>query len=213
MTNRKWNERFFSSTRGNLVALLRRANRTVNELAAALHLSDNAVRAHLATLERDGIVRQSGMRRGLRKPHYLYELTPMAEQFFPKAYDVLLNQLLQLLEQRFPAEEVEEMLRTLGRRLAAAYTSAVQGANLQERVQAVTRVLGELGGLAESEQENGRFLIRSAGCPLAAVVVDHPQACVLAETLIAELAGASVQERCQRGANPQCRFEITDRQQ
>jgi DNA-binding transcriptional ArsR family regulator len=40
--------------------LLCHAGRTVEELAQALDLTDNGVRAHLTTLERDGIVRQRG---------------------------------------------------------------------------------------------------------------------------------------------------------
>jgi predicted ArsR family transcriptional regulator len=208
MKRRKWNQRFFSSTRGRIVALLRSAGRTVSELAAVLQLSDNAVRSHLASLERDGLVQQSGTRRGLRKPHYAYQLTAEAEALFPRAYDVLLNQLLAVLAQRLPIEAVEETLREVGRRLAAGYRSAVQGATLKERVEASVKVLGELGGLAKSQQQNGHFLICSASCPLSAVVVEHPQACVLAEALLAELTGAPVQERCQQGAAPQCRFEI-----
>ena len=51
-----WEQRFLSSTRGRLVTLLRRSARTVDELAHELGLTDNAVRAHLATLERDGLV-------------------------------------------------------------------------------------------------------------------------------------------------------------
>ena len=38
-------QRFFASTRGRIVALLRRESRTVDELAQALDLTDNAVRA------------------------------------------------------------------------------------------------------------------------------------------------------------------------
>jgi predicted ArsR family transcriptional regulator len=48
---------FFESTRGRIVALLRRTGLTVDELAQELGLTANGVRAHLATLERDGIVR------------------------------------------------------------------------------------------------------------------------------------------------------------
>jgi predicted ArsR family transcriptional regulator len=48
-----------------MVTLLRRSGRTVEELARALGLTDNGIRAHLAALERDGIVRQRGsVRRG-----------------------------------------------------------------------------------------------------------------------------------------------------
>ena len=82
MPRLQWNQRFFASTRGRIVMLLRRASRTVDELAQALNLTDNAVRAHLATLERDGFVRQLGERRGNGKPAYIYELSLDAEQLF-----------------------------------------------------------------------------------------------------------------------------------
>ena len=51
----KFDQRFFESTRGQIVSLLHGSNKTVNELADALGLSDNAVRAHLLTLERDNL--------------------------------------------------------------------------------------------------------------------------------------------------------------
>src|SRR3954447_11095439 len=86
MKHTKLDRRFLESTRGRVVSLLRGEPRTVEELASLLELTDNAVRAHLTTLERDGIVRQSGVRRGLRKPHFTYALTPEAERLFPKAY-------------------------------------------------------------------------------------------------------------------------------
>ncbi len=79
----KLDQRFLESTRGRIVRLLRGSSRTVEELATQLELTDNAVRAHLTTLERDGLVRQSGVRRGARKPHFTYSLTPEAEKLFP----------------------------------------------------------------------------------------------------------------------------------
>jgi predicted ArsR family transcriptional regulator len=51
MSKTKLDKRFFESTRGQIVLLLRNSNKTVNDLAAALNLTDNAVRAHLLTLE------------------------------------------------------------------------------------------------------------------------------------------------------------------
>ena len=88
------NQRFFSSTRGKIVALLRHASKTVDDLAQALGLTDNAVRAHLATLERDGLVQQHGSRPGKRKPAVIYDLAPAAEDLFPKAYSLVLRQIL-----------------------------------------------------------------------------------------------------------------------
>ena len=47
----------------------------MNELAAALGLTDNAVRAHLLSLERDGLIHRAGTQAGFRKPHSIYALT------------------------------------------------------------------------------------------------------------------------------------------
>jgi len=85
MKPQRWRERMLDSTRGQILALLRVESCTVNELAAALKLTDNAVRAHLISLERDGLIQREGSRPGLRKPHASYGLTADAEQIFPKA--------------------------------------------------------------------------------------------------------------------------------
>ncbi|MBX6333083.1 MAG: helix-turn-helix domain-containing protein, partial [Gemmatimonadaceae bacterium] len=88
MASVDFGRRFLESTRGRLFALLRRGARTVDELAQSLGMTDNAVRAHLTGLERDGLVRQAGVRRGAGagKPALLYELHPDAEPLFSKAY-------------------------------------------------------------------------------------------------------------------------------
>lgn len=203
----KFDKRFFDSTRGRIVSLLRASACTVDELATQLELTDNAVRAHLMTLERDGLVRQSGLRRGPRKPHYTYVLTPEADGLFPKAYDALLNQLIAVLKNRMEPQEIEEVLREVGRYVASG-TSSGQGGDLEERVQVALKVLAAIGGAAEVERHDDKVVIRSSGCPLAAAVSVHPEVCRLAETLVGEIVSAPVEEHCNRDGPPQCRFEI-----
>src|ERR1044072_7483243 len=111
----KLDKRFFESTRGRIVALLRGTTKTVNELAEELELTDNAVRGHLLTLERDGLIKQSGIQRGIRKPHFAYQLTQEAEQLFPKAYDALLNLLISVLKGRLTPLDLDEGLGPGGR--------------------------------------------------------------------------------------------------
>src|SRR5919202_927795 len=101
MQRSEWNKRLMDSTRGKIMVLLRAENRTVNELAAALKLTDNAVRAHLLSLERDGLVQQRGLRPGRRKPHTTYGLSAEAEHIFPKAYGPLLNHRVRGISSRF----------------------------------------------------------------------------------------------------------------
>lgn len=207
MKTTRLDERFFESTRGRIITLLRGSAGTVTELAEKLELTDNAVRAHLLTLERDGLIRQSGMQRGVRKPHFSYELTPEAENLFPKAYDALLNQLITTLKGRLPPEALEEVLREVGRSLASQ-VSDKSSPDVEANVERVLGVLKALGGAARVEKEDGRLVIRSAACPLAAAVTEHPEVCELAETLVAEIVGVPVKERCDRSEPPKCRFEI-----
>lgn len=208
MKTTKLDERFFDSTRGRIVTLLRGATKTVNELAEELGLTDNAVRAHLLSLERDRLVGQSGVQRGFRKPHFAYELTPEAERLFPKAYDALLNQLITALKSRLPPGALEDVLREVGRSMAARQSSDISPADFEGRVQSALEVLKALGGSARVEREDGKLLIRSSGCPLSAAVVEHPEVCELAEALLAEIVGVPVREHCDRGESPKCCFEL-----
>jgi predicted ArsR family transcriptional regulator len=204
----KLDERFFASTRGRIVSLLRGRSGTVNELAEKLELTDNAVRAHLLTLERDGLIRQGGVQKGPRKPHFSYELTHEAEHLFPKAYDALLNQLITALKGRLPPAALEDVLREVGRSLAAGHVSDNSPADLEARLKRVLDVLKALGGSARVEREGDKLLIRSNACPLAAAVIEHPEVCNLAETLVGEIVGVPVKESCDRGEPPRCCFEI-----
>jgi predicted ArsR family transcriptional regulator len=205
----KLGDRFFESTRGRIVALLRGVTSTVDELAKRLELTDNAVRAHLATLERDGLVQQHGVRRGLRKPHYQYSLTPEAEQLFPKAYDAVLNQLISVLKAHIEPEVLEECLREVGRSMGIANTPGAPAKDLDARVQVAVKALESIGGAPEVERVDGKLVIRSGSCPFAGVVTHHPEVCGLAEALVAQIVAVGVEERCDRsGPSPKCCFEV-----
>jgi predicted ArsR family transcriptional regulator len=208
MKRTKLDKRFFGSTRGRIVTLLRGTTKTVNELAAELKLTDNAVRAHLLSLERDALVRQSGIQPGTRKPHFAYELTEEAEQLFPKAYDTLLNQLITALKARHTSKALNEVLREVGRSLAGNQTP---GGDLETRVGKGLVALEAIGGSARVEKEKGKLFIRSGSCPLSTAVAEHPEVCQLAESLLSEVIGADVSEQCEREGPPRCTFEVNER--
>jgi len=178
---------------------------TVNDLVDKLALTDNAVRANLLSLERDGLVRQSGLRRGTRKPHFAYELTSEAETLFPKAYDALLNQLIAVLKGRLTPKALKEVLREVGRSLAG---NPALGGNLESRVGKGVTALEAIGGTARVEKQNGKLFIRGGSCPLAAAVAEHPEVCQLAQSLLSKIIGAKVRAQCDREGSPRCAFEV-----
>jgi predicted ArsR family transcriptional regulator len=210
MKDTKFGQNFFESTRGQVLALLRRGIGTVEELSTELELTDNAVRAHLATLERDGLIERRGMQRGLRKPHFNYVLTSEAEQLYPKAYSTLFNQLLAILKQRIAPEELETILSEVAHSLAAGNT-AEAGETFENRVQRALATLESMGGAPALKNEDDKLVIDSVtSCPFDVTVSQHPEVCRLAEAFLSEVTGLKIKEHCRKGEHPKCSFEIME---
>lgn len=207
------------SSRAQILALLRRGEKAVDELAAAIGVSDNAVRLHLTTLERDGLVRAARLRREgqVGKPATVYAITRDGDAAFSKAYEPLLTSLLVTLAGRLDTRELADILRDVGRQLAstAPGSNAVDdrggASSLEARVHEAVGVLQSIGGDAEVDRTNNGFLIRAFSCPLSRSVDACPPLCGAIEELVAGITGAKVKEQCDRGDRPRCAFAVTPR--
>ena len=198
--------RVTEGTGGRILELLRRGPMTVDELARALGLTRTAVRAQLASLLRDNLVEQRASRRGISKPSHVYGVSPQAELLFSQAYVPILTQLLHTLAGRMARAEFDSIMREVGRAVLSGYP--VPRGQLGERVAGASALLNQLGGLTEVTQENGGYLLRSHGCPLAAATADHPEVCNAIESLLSEFVGAAVKKCCDRYNRERCCFEI-----
>lgn len=203
-----WQRQLEKTTRNRIVALLRRGQRTVEELAAALGLTDNAVRAHLAALEREKVVQQAGVRRGgaVGKPAALYEIAPDSSAVFSTAYAPVLGALLAELAARMTPKEVGSLLRRTGKRLARSLPAR---GTFDERVRATAAFLTSMGADAELVQNGAAYEIRGHGCVLSAAVAECPATCAILEQLLRDVSGGQVKECCDRTTGrPNCRFTI-----
>jgi predicted ArsR family transcriptional regulator len=188
------------------VALLRRSPLTANEIATRLDLTHNAVRIQLTALQRDGLVREGGQQKGATRPAVIYELSPSAELMLSRAYIPFVVQLVRVLGEELSSDKLDEVMRTVGRRLAEEWPR-IRG-DLRERVEGASTLLDELGAPNEVEEVEGGLVIRGYGCLLAAAVHGRPEVCRAMESLVAELVDAPVRECCDRGERLHCRFEI-----
>jgi predicted ArsR family transcriptional regulator len=202
----RWQKRLFRSTRGRILNLLRIRQHTVNELAATLKLTDNAVRAHLLKLERDGLVRQAGTQAGIRRPHVVYGLHPAADQIFPNPYGRLVPFLMSVLSRRVDPKSLRVAMRAIGKKVADGYAKTWKGKSRRQRIKTAIAVLHDLGGTASFEEE--AHFIHADGCPIAAATANHPEACLIAESLLTRIIGRPVKEHCIRGMRPACRFRV-----
>jgi predicted ArsR family transcriptional regulator len=198
--------RFFGTTRGRIVALLRRGPSTVEELARGVDLTNNAIRSHLARLERDGLIRQAGVRRGegVGKPAHLYEIHPDGDALFSRAYAPVLGALLDELGERLPARSTNAIMNGVGRRLAGR--SRALGGDMRSRLETAASLLTALGGDVKVERGRGGWSIRGCACPLSEVTATRPDACRAVAAALSEIVGTPVRETCNRGDRPHCCF-------
>ena len=206
MARARWNERFLATTRGRIVALLRAGSRTVNELAEALELTDNAVRAHLAALERDGLVEQEGVRRGFGKPAHVFRLTGEADSLFPQAYAFLAGEFVRELRERVGEENLASAVRAIG--LRAGQGAGIRGAAAADRLGGTLALLESLGAEVDAVQEGARARLQGQSCPLSELVAAEPRTCGFLEGFLEGAIGAPVHQTCQHGPRPRCRFEV-----
>lgn len=180
----------------------------MRELAEKLGVTSNAVRDHVDVLRERGLVEATGLQRGTGgKPARIYELTAAGEDSFGAAYLDVLRSIVESLERSVDEEEVRRVLDDAGRRLGRELAPTRNG--FEHRVRKAVAVLNNMGGMAEADFSGDGATISSAGCPLSALVRDHPGACRLAEALIGEITGRPVREECEHGARPSCRFSVS----
>ena len=193
-------------TQAKLLHLLRRAPRTITELTDELGLTDNAIRTHIAALTRDGLVELVGTQRDTGgKPARQYGLTQFGGELFPKAYALALGGLVDEIVRVEGQERAVALLMGVGARAARGVPPA---SDLVGRVASAVATLRELGADIDVVTEATGWGLQGYACPHSAVTSGHPQVCALVAALVAEVTGRPVEECCERGDHPRCRFSI-----
>lgn len=195
-----------SSPAGKVLSQLRHGPTTIEQLAKALRLTDNAVRNQIRKLEYLGLVTRTGSRPGTSKPSALYGITIEGQTQFSTLYLPVLSQFLRVAESSCEGRQLEVLMSDTGRSLARKYPRPT--GNRKERVHAAARLLRSFGGVAEVRARNGTLILRSTGCLLAALTSENPAACSVLQGLLSEYLSAPVGICCEVGDDPRCCFEM-----
>jgi predicted ArsR family transcriptional regulator len=161
------------TTKQQILALLKRTGgATVDEAAGALSIASMTARQHLVSLERDGILEVSAVKRATGRPHFTYRLTPKGENLFPRRYDLLAcllvdevgNVQAEDFRSRSPEEKRSLLVERVVDRLIEDHRPLVGGRTIERRVAAVTDLLQTLGGFAEWRRLDDCYEIRDYNC-------------------------------------------------
>jgi predicted ArsR family transcriptional regulator len=207
-------ERQTPTTRRQILDLLKkRGGMTAKDLGEALGITSMAVRRHLAALERDDLITATTVRRPMGRPTYVYSLTPLADDLFPKNYPQLTIGLLEDIKALDGEEKIDQLFARREERLYAAYAPRMEGKNLEQRVAEVTRIFDENGNVTESMQTDGAYRLTWHNCAIAKISQRFPQACAHEEKLLERLLDAEV-ERTEHAAkgDPCCGYIVRPRQ-
>ena len=179
------------TTRQQILDYLRRHGRgTVKELSQLLSLTSTGIRQHLTVLERDNLVEAREERGRVGRPTLVYSITVTADDLFPKAYDQLVNVLLEEMRATAGNQELYQMLQRVAQRLAEPHLDAVNGQPLGVRVKAAAEALEQQGCVAEVSQANGEYFIDEYSCPFPKAAEHDRAVCVLHVEFVRLLTGA-----------------------
>ncbi len=193
-----------------LETLRRRGPCTAAELARRFRVSSMAVRQHLATLSREGFVRAGEERPSRGRPARVYALTTAGRGFFPDRSGALALEVLQELEAEAGRGAVLAALERRGRRVAAAYSSAMGRRGLKERLRILASLRDAEGYCCGAERNGGALPdIVERHCAISSLAERWPEVCRIEEEVFARALGRPVRrtEHIVRGDSC-CRYQV-----
>lgn len=177
-----------------LLHLKRGGEMAVADLCSILGITSMAVRRHLASLQKEGLVESRMVRQTRGRPTYKYKLTDKAEtQLFPSGFQNLAIDLLDLVYEQSGHKGVMDLLNRRNERMAARLSGRVENKDLRARVQEVAKIFSEHGYMTDFEElPDGNFIIYQRHCAVHDLAQQYRQLCVLEPRLMEQLLGRKV---------------------
>ncbi|MBS3964800.1 MAG: HTH domain-containing protein [Methylomonas sp.] len=182
---------------------------SIDELAAKLGISRNAVKQHLVVLEKRQQVFEAHLSNTGGRPARIYALTQDGIQQFPKQYAWFCNLLLDELAADLYPDAFERLMWNMGVKLATSLLPQFTGLTAIQKQQALVELMQNLGYHAELRHEDGQAVIRASHCVYHDLALKHPALCQFDKALMATLLNAPVaQTHCMARKDCDCRFNL-----
>ncbi|NJA07625.1 HTH domain-containing protein [Methylococcaceae bacterium WWC4] len=178
----------------------------IDELAAALGISRNAVKQHLAGLEKDQLIREAAWNSTGGRPSRSYGLTEAGRNRLPKQYAWFSTLLLDQLRNELGEAGLRRLMWRTGENLAETLAPRFAGKSLAERTAALVELMQSLGYHANLEDDTGQ--IRAINCVYHDMAQRHPELCEFDRALIATLLERPIEQTaCMAKQDCTCRFK------
>jgi predicted ArsR family transcriptional regulator len=200
-----------TSTRKVLLTLMKtKGSLSVNDMAKELGITEMAIRRHLNTLERDGLIEAKLIRQAMGRPMHLYSLTLLADDLFPKNYHQLTLELLGELEIEAGSNPVGLLFEGRKQKLLKKYMGRMEGKTLVDRVAELAEIQNYNGYMAKWEPDHaGHIVFTEYNCPIAQVAKEYNEACHCELSLFQSLLGVDIERtECLTKGGNKCTYLI-----
>lgn len=203
-------EHFGQTQQQLLHALLRQTEGTgVDTVSTALGISRNAVRQHLAALERDGFVARGDTKPTGRRPEQLYVLTPRGRELFPRRYDAFADLMIEEVAAAAGPEGLTRLMTRMGEKAAQDLRLGSASTSLPELGRRLATVMLEVG--YEAEAGSGAEVV-AHNCVFHHLAERFPQVCDFDLAFMRTATGAEIDHsECMVRGGKVCRFQLKKR--
>ncbi|UCD98965.1 MAG: winged helix-turn-helix transcriptional regulator [Chloroflexota bacterium] len=202
------------STRQRVMQTLLKKHRcTIIELADEVGINPISVRHHIAKLQAEGLVASEEERHGVGRPRQVFFLTESGVEVFPTRYLRLTVRLLEQLKENLPARMVNQLFSQMAADLVEEYahTANQQGLSIEQRLELINDLLKDEGFDLEWEKKNNQYYIREISCPYLHVGQNHPEICLIDQTLISTVLDLPTEKvKCILDGDNQCTYVVPD---
>jgi DeoR family suf operon transcriptional repressor len=194
-----------------LHTLLKNHRCTINELAEVVEINPISVRHHISRLQAEGLVDSEEEKHGVGRPRQVYFLTESGLEQFPTRYLRLTIRLLEQLKENLPSKMVDQLFSQMASDLVEEYaqTANMQGLTIEQRLEMVDDLLREEGFDLEWEKKDDQIFIREVNCPYLHVGQNHPEVCMIDQTLISSVLDLPAEKvKCILDGDNQCTYVV-----
>lgn len=183
----------------------------IDEIAARLDISRNAVQQHLSGLEQEGLIKKDVFKSTGGRPSRNYVLTEPGINYFPKQYAWFGKLILTELRSEMSNEAFKQFMWRLGVKLAKSLLSQFSGKTNEDKIAALIETMQELGYHASLDTETGRTIIKASNCVYHDLVQQFPALCDFDQALISTLLERPIEQTaCMARNDCSCKFRIKD---
>lgn len=198
------------STRSIILETLKNSpGANIEELAGAADISPVTVRHHVNSLQADGLLEVSKVRRKVGRPYYIYSLSEAGQELFPQKYFSLTNRLIDSIKDQMSPEAVKALFAGLVKNVIETHRHQFEPLAFEERLDYLMDLLRQEGFLARWEKTEAGYQLTEYSCPYISVGQKHAEVCSIDKELMITVLNTPVsQHSCMLDGASCCEFTV-----